>query len=320
MWQLFGIEAKRTVKGNSFPTFFCEAALGTMISQRKYHVSVVIGKTAWAEILHALPQLHTPSAMPYHNIGMRILFLIAKALFVLAVPVLLLTATMRVAVSTPALYRYSFNNWDASAYTGISDEDLDRVASSLTHYFNSAQEYWDVTVVQSGQEKTLLSTSEQQHFKDIKGLVRFDYTALICSLAYILLFVAGALVLARRRHASLPKQSAAATPNAWLAEGWREVAEVLKWGAILAVVLLLLLLGAGLLTGFDNLFIRFHELFFTNHLWIAQPDDVMAYLFPEGFFMTAGLLITGAILVEAAILGGIGWKFSKGRKENQPAS
>ena len=71
---------------------------------------------------------------------------------------------------------------------------------------------------------------------------------------------------------------------------------------------LIILVGIGILTGFDAFFEAFHHLFFTGDSWLFYADDSLIRLFPEklwvdGFSLSAGLtaLFAGIILAVSVI-------------------
>jgi integral membrane protein (TIGR01906 family) len=79
----------------------------------------------------------------------------------------------------------------------------------------------------------------------------------------------------------------------------------LMWGAGLTIAIMLAL-GIGTLFNFEQLFIQFHMLSFTNTLWQLDPSrDYLIMMFPEGFFRDAAMFGAMAITIEAVILGSI---------------
>jgi len=69
---------------------------------------------------------------------------------------------------------------------------------------------------------------------------------------------------------------------------------------------LMIFLALGTLFGFEQLFVLFHLLSFTNEFWILDPrKDYLIMLFPGGFFYDVALLSFGAVIAESLILGGI---------------
>lgn len=215
------------------------------------------------------------------------LALIAKLLFVFCLPVLLLTANLRLAASSPRLYEYGFDKYQAAAASGISDSDLKRVAEGLVNYFNSDQDLFRLTVTRYGQQTPLFRENEAVHFRDVKDLIRLDYAVQWATLCYVIAFAAAMLLWKRR-------------------EGWRALLSVTRWGTGLTLALMAVL-GIAVLVGFDQLLLAFHLTFFSNDLWVAQLGDVMTTLFPEMLLRDALALVAGATAIEAAVLLALSW-------------
>jgi integral membrane protein (TIGR01906 family) len=69
-----------------------------------------------------------------------------------------------------------------------------------------------------------------------------------------------------------------------------------------------LVLAVGLLSlvGFDQLFLAFHLVSFSNDLWQLDPSrDYLIAMFPEGFFLDATLWIVASTVAEAALLAAV---------------
>ena len=85
---------------------------------------------------------------------MKYIGLIARWIFILCIPVMLLTASIAWAANSLWLYEYSFGEYGVSADTGISDEQLERAARELISYFNSGEELVDISVEKDGEVMT----------------------------------------------------------------------------------------------------------------------------------------------------------------------
>ena len=216
---------------------------------------------------------------------MKVFHKVTKWLFILCLPLLLLSASIGGVANSPALYRYGFDKYEVSRTTGLSDAELDGAARGLINYFNSSEEYINVTVVKDGQTFSLFNEQEAIHLKDVKGLFRLDYWVFLGTLLYSLAYAVFFL---------------------WLG-GRRRVALGLIWGSGLTIGLMLLL-GLSAMLNFDQLFLQFHLLSFTNEFWQLDPSrDYLIMLFPGGFWYDATLFITSATGVGAVILGGLGY-------------
>lgn len=118
---------------------------------------------------------------------------------------------------------------------------------------------------------------EKQHMLDVKGLV---------SKGFMLLYILLALMIA-------------SVTYIW---DYAKIGRMLMLGGAIAIgVVLISVIAAPL---FDTVFLKFHQVFFTNDLWILNPEtDKLIVLFPEGFFMdfTANVLIRMLVMSLAII-------------------
>jgi len=213
----------------------------------------------------------------------------AKWIFILCLPVLLLTISIGWAVNSQWLYKYGFEKYDVSQTTGIAEVGLEKAADGLISYFNSGEEYISLTVMKDDTPFELFNQREVAHLRDVKGLMRLDYYLLLGTLIYVLSYAAVSLFWRRRRY-------------------WRQ----LGWGVINGsglTLALMLALGVGILLNFDRLFYQFHLISFTNELWQLNPSkDYLIMLFPGGFWYDAAIFCAGITAGLAVILGGVaGW-------------
>ena len=216
---------------------------------------------------------------------MKILTSVTRWLFILCLPLLLLSASIGGAANSAPLYKYGFDKYRVSQTTGLPEAGLDGVARGLIRYFNSGEEYISLTVVKDGQLFTLFNEREIAHLKDVKGLFRLDYWLLLGTLLYSLVYIG---------------------LFSWLG-GRRLVARGLLWGGGLTLGLMLLL-GMSTMLDFDQLFLRFHLFSFPNELWQLDPArDYLIMLFPRGFWYDATLFIATATAVGAVVIGGVGF-------------
>lgn len=209
---------------------------------------------------------------------MKALTAITSILFVICVPMLLLTTDLRFAANDIRLYEYGFNKYEVSAATGLDNEELLSVADQMVTYFNSDEEFLDIDI---------FNQRELTHLKDVKGLIQLAYRLQLASLAYIVVYIL--INFALRRGAF-----------------WRDLARRLIWGSG-ATIALLAVLGLWGVIDFDSLFLLFHLVSFSNELWQLFPGDKLLLMFPQGFFNDAALFVAAAAIGEAIIIGGVAW-------------
>lgn len=210
----------------------------------------------------------------------------AKWVFIVCLPVMLVTAAVTWAANSAWLYRYGFEKYDVGTTTGLEPSELDKAAAGLIGYFNSGDEFIDVTVVRDGEPFTLFNEREIGHLKDVKALFRLVYWLLLGTLLYCLVYFGIGVFVWKDR---------------------KRLAQGMLYGGSLTL-LLMLALGIGTLVDFDSLFLRFHLISFANDLWMLNPaTDYLIMLFPQGFWYDAMLFCALTTAVAALILGGIGW-------------
>jgi integral membrane protein (TIGR01906 family) len=218
-------------------------------------------------------------------VTMHIIRIFSKWLFVVCMPVMLLTASVTWTVNNASLYRFGFDKYDVGETTGLEQTELKKAADGLIDYFNSGEELIDVTVMKNGKAFQLFNEREISHLKDVKGLFRAIYWLLLGTLVYSLAYAGVSLFLWKDR---------------------RGLAQGLVYGSGLTL-LLMAALGIGALIDFDGLFRQFHLISFTNDLWMLNPaTDYLIMLFPRGFWYDAALFWSLSTAMGALVLGSIG--------------
>ena len=211
---------------------------------------------------------------------MIILSIVARWLFILCLPILLLTASLGWAVNSLPLYKYSFKYQTSD----LSEEELETAATGLISYFNSDDEDITLTVVKDSEPFELFNEREVAHLRDVKNLIWLDYCFLLGTLIYILGYAGFSLIRGK---------------------DWRWLAWGVVWGSGITLALILAL-GLGILVGFDQLFWQFHVISFANELWQLDPArDYLIMLFPRDFWYDAALFCTLVVALGAVVLGGV---------------
>jgi integral membrane protein (TIGR01906 family) len=218
---------------------------------------------------------------------MKIMLTIARWLFILVTPVFLITASIAIAFNSQWLYEYGFEKYDVAETTGLVKAELEKAGSGLIGYFNSDEEYINVTVVKNNKPLVLFNEREIIHLKDVKGLVWLDYRLLLGTSAYCTFYALWLLLWQRGQH----RRSLA-----WATAGGSTV-----------TLGLIGLFGLIALVDFNAFFVQFHLLSFSNDFWLLDPaTDYLIMLFPEGFWYDATFMIMGSAIGMALIIGGLG--------------
>ena len=214
---------------------------------------------------------------------MKVLDKVARWVFIACLPVLLLTGSVGLAANSLWLYRDGFEANNVSRTTGLAASELEKAANGLIGYFNSGDEYIDLTVMKDGKPFELFNQREVVHLRDVKELIRLDYLIAIGTLIYVLAY-AGVSLYWRRRY-------------------WRRLAGGVVIGSSITLGIILALGVASLLMDFGEAFTQFHFIAFTNELWMLDPaSDYLIMLFPERFWYDATLFCGGVTAGVAVIL------------------
>ena len=211
---------------------------------------------------------------------------VAWLIFIIAVPLFLITGSVTWAFNSPGLYNDGFEKYSISRASGITDADLRQVGEDIRSYINSGDEAMDIQTRIFGVEQDLFSSKEIAHMKDVKKLVQGVYVLAIASALYLVVMIL--IGFARQRGHFTQILAKRLTMSGGLTLG------------------LLILFGAVAAIGFDSLFIKFHELSFANDFWQLDPrTDYLVRIFPENFWFDATLwvairAIIGALLILVA--------------------
>ena len=199
----------------------------------------------------------------------RIAWKVGAVLFVALVPILLIATSARWVISFPGLYSYGFDKYNIPAFTGIERDDLIDSAAQLRAYFTNDEEFLYIrTFVRGVLTESLYNQREIDHMKDVKALVKNVNRVQELILLYMVAFAAVGFYFQRR-------------------EFWPRLGRYISRGGLTTLALVVV---AGLLSlvAFQQLFLLFHLVSFSNDFWLLDPrTDYLIAMFPEAFFFDA---------------------------------
>jgi len=214
---------------------------------------------------------------------MTVLSRLGAALFVVAIPLLLVTSNVRFFAGEVRFYERGFREFNAGEATGLPLEELDRAAREIINYFENDTGTLRILVAHEGQEESLFNSRETQHMKDVKQVMRIVYRINEITLAYVLAYIVGVYIWAGERPL-------------------RSLARLSLLGVALGVVVIGAI-GAFVVAGFDQAWTTFHELLFRNDLWQLNPDtDRLIQMFPEPFWEETTYIIGIMTFAEATAI------------------
>jgi integral membrane protein (TIGR01906 family) len=208
---------------------------------------------------------------------------LATIIFVVALPLAILTTNIRLLLNAPLVYSYSFDRYNAEEVSGISREDLDGAGAAFREYFNNDEKTYYYSVTENGLPGSLLNARETRHMENVKQLVVWVNRIQIASVMYIVAY--GIIFFVWSREGNV--RQLAAQCLAGILVG------ALSIGAI----------GVAALINFEWAFERFHLIAFPDGLWRLDPrTDHLIQMFPEPFWRDATYVLGAMTLVEALLL------------------
>ena len=205
------------------------------------------------------------------------------ALFIIAVPLFLITGSVAWAFNSPGLYNDGFEKYSISRISGITDSDLRQVGADLRGYINSSDEPLHVRTRIFGKEQDLFNDREVAHMKDVKRLVWGVYILALASAVYLAAMTVAGFAMQRGRFVE-------------------PLAKGALWGGGLTLTLLAVF-GMLALVDFESLFIKFHQLSFANDFWQLDPrTDYLVRIFPDSFWIDATVWVAVRTVAGALVL------------------
>jgi len=220
---------------------------------------------------------------------MKALRAIALVGFLVAVPLFLVMSNLRLMVLSPTTYESGFARYGAARATGMSQEELTEARRQLIAYFQDGEAI-TLHIRKEWGTELLFNERELAHLADVRSLFQLAFRAQEASGAYMLAFAV--VMLFRHRQSALVRLA-----RYLLAAGLLTLAIF----AVLAVIAAV---------DFDNLFLRFHLVSFTNDLWQLDPrTDYMIRMFPQGFWFEAAMRLATWSMAEGIALVGLTWGY-----------
>lgn len=198
----------------------------------------------------------------------------------------LLITGFQLAVYGDSHYRFYKKEYEKYRVTDELDmkiEDVMAVTEYMMDYLIGREEKLSIVTDVDGEHQDFFNEQDRLHMADVRNLflggLRLRNYAVI--LVIILLILLGAKKADLRRLIPL---------------GYLQ--------ALLVYLVLVVILGIATSIDFTRCFTLFHEMFFTNNLWLFDPaTDYMIRMLPEGFFSDMMIRIGGIFIVLLAVPG-----------------
>ncbi|MBA1337179.1 MAG: hypothetical protein HPY66_3615 [Firmicutes bacterium] len=215
----------------------------------------------------------------------RMVFWILTVLLSFALLGCLLLTAVQIATFDISIYENAYAKYNLYDTTELTRRDYVDLSRKILEYLNGKTDSIYNRAIIFGSEKYLFSQKELTHMMDVKALFTMGYRMRNLSfLALILLLVAIFHAGNRKKH--------------YMGKALFRASLIL----FAASTVLLIIIS----TDFYNYFTVFHEIFFTNDLWLLNPEtDLLINMFPLEFFnnmavrifmyFAVGILVTASI-------------------------
>lgn len=217
--------------------------------------------------------------------------------------VLLMNAIILIFTPAYLVHEYKRPDFPADPYGFTLEERIEYGTESVNYITDLSNKYPDdyLAGLKMKDGTPLYNEKEIAHMYDVRVVFRNARAAM----SFMIVFIIVTILLVSRKPDAL--------------QGFLKS---LIWGASLTLALIIMV-GVGILTGFDAFFEAFHHLFFTGDSWLFWETDSLIRLFPEplwvhGFTLAAVLTALFAVVllvISAVFLQKISKKKSRLRRK-----
>lgn len=203
--------------------------------------------------------------------------------------VLFISAFELAVYSDMDFFRNEYEKYQVLDNVNMKMDDLMDVTKEMMKYLHGNRSDLIVQTTVGGEERLFFNEREMAHMKDVQELflsaIRLRY---IC-LGFILLSLILLIVIKTN---------------------WKFVlARSLQIGIVLFAILTGILVFV-ISRDFNAAFIRFHEIFFHNDLWLLDPStDLLINILPEQFFVDTAVRITVIFVLCLVVVFGISFLY-----------
>ena len=165
-------------------------------------------------------------------------------------------------------YMNRMDKYEISEYTGIDRNDIERICEKLAGYLQGTTQDINITADVHGSSREVFNEKEIQHMVDVRSI--FDLVRLLTAIS-IVVFIGCAIALIKIYGKKTFYRG------------------IMITGLVPPVLIIVPLIAA--IIDFHGVFTLFHELFFTNELWLLDPEtDILIQMLPQPFFESTALL------------------------------
>lgn len=208
---------------------------------------------------------------------------ICRYAIMIFLPLAILLTILQVYSFNVDFYMDRFDEYNISDITKIDRDDLKTITVNLVDYLKSDRKNLNMEAEINGIVEEVFGEREKNHMVDVKVL--FDKGFLLRNLSLGLSLVALVILAVQKNNNDIFKS--------FLSSGVISL-------SLFAILLLLMKID------FWKYFTYFHEIFFTNDLWLLNPEtDVLIQMLPLEFFISISTRVVTWFIGIMSMIGGI---------------
>jgi integral membrane protein (TIGR01906 family) len=215
---------------------------------------------------------------------MKKISLVFIVLFIVVIPIILLLTDVQLVAYDQDYYKEEYEKYNVPANIDMSMDNLMDSTEKLLLYLENKRDDLNFKGSFIKGEEEFFSQRDKQHMVDVKGLFVKGLYFRNISFVYALIIL---FLLFWKKSPELQLRRLARYGIAIAAVG------------IVPVLLIVVLMSID----FYKYFTIFHEIFFTNDLWLLDPGvDRLVNIFPQDFFTDMAFRISYLYIAEMAVI------------------
>ncbi|MDF1617831.1 TIGR01906 family membrane protein [Petrocella sp. FN5] len=215
----------------------------------------------------------------------KLKYLLLALTISVAMVVILFIGSLQLVIFNEVLFRWHYETHQITETTKMTLPDLMTVTDQLLDYIKDKEDHMVIESKIDGINQEIFGEREKAHMIDVKNLYIWARNMQWLSLFLVVIIIG---------------------------YGWMKskimLYETLSRVKYVIPLLLTMMVGIGILfaTDFNKYFTIFHELFFSNDLWLLDPKtDIMINMVPEIYFYTV-VMMSLALFVLSMIITVVG--------------
>lgn len=195
-------------------------------------------------------------------------------------------------------FRKQFTKNKISEATGLTNDDLNKVIRQMTGYLSGRESSFNLNLQINNKETPVFNDREIAHMLDVKVIFILLHKIKNLSLLVLAIFFVPYSLLTYfrcRRHRN-------ARTMVLRRHYWMNIYKTIAFNGLFTL-LFIGALGFMIFSDFSKYFIKFHEVFFDNDLWLLNPQtDRLIQMLPEVFFFDISFrMVTSYALISLGI-------------------